>query len=53
MALTIAMHRPEPSVSAVFSKPMDWLVNLEKYLRPGARLDSIDRDPAQGADVHF
>ena len=36
-----------------FSKPVDWLVNLKKYLRPGATLAIIDRDPAQGAESHF
>ena len=36
-----------------FSKPVEWLVNLKKYLRPGARVGIIDRDPARGAESHF
>jgi ubiquinone/menaquinone biosynthesis C-methylase UbiE len=36
-----------------FSKPVDWLINLKKYLRPGATLAIIDRDPDQGAESHF
>lgn len=36
-----------------FSRPVEWLVNLKKYLRPGATLAIIDRDPAQGAESHF
>lgn len=36
-----------------FSRPVEWLVNLKKYLRPGASLAIIDRDPAQGAESHF
>lgn len=36
-----------------FSKPVDWLVNLKKYLRAGAALAVIDMDPAQGAEAHF
>jgi ubiquinone/menaquinone biosynthesis C-methylase UbiE len=36
-----------------FSSPVEWLVNLKKYLRPGASLVVIDRDPAQGAESHF
>jgi ubiquinone/menaquinone biosynthesis C-methylase UbiE len=36
-----------------FDKPVEWLVNLKKYLRPGARVAIIDRDPARGAESHF
>jgi len=36
-----------------FSQPVEWLVNLRKYLRPGAAVAIIDRDPAQGAESHF
>jgi ubiquinone/menaquinone biosynthesis C-methylase UbiE len=36
-----------------FSNPVEWLVNLKKYLRPGATVAIIDRDPAQGAESHF
>jgi ubiquinone/menaquinone biosynthesis C-methylase UbiE len=36
-----------------FSRPVDWLVNLKAYLRPGATVAIIDRDPAQGAESHF
>jgi len=36
-----------------FGRPVDWLVNLKKYLRPGARVAIIDRDPAKGAESHF
>lgn len=36
-----------------FSRPVDWLVNLKEYLRPGATLAIIDRDPVQGAESHF
>lgn len=36
-----------------FSRPVDWLVNLKKYLRPGATVAIIDQDPAQGAESHF
>jgi ubiquinone/menaquinone biosynthesis C-methylase UbiE len=36
-----------------FSSPVEWLVNLRKYLQPGATLAIIDRDPAQGAESHF
>jgi tRNA A58 N-methylase Trm61 len=35
------------------SSPVEWLVNLRKYLQPGATLAIIDRDPAQGAESHF
>jgi ubiquinone/menaquinone biosynthesis C-methylase UbiE len=36
-----------------FRKPVDWLLNLKKYLRPGATVAIIDRDPARGAGSHF
>jgi len=36
-----------------FSQPVEWLVNLKAYLRPGATVAIIDRDPAQGAESHF
>jgi ubiquinone/menaquinone biosynthesis C-methylase UbiE len=36
-----------------FSHPVEWLVNLKAYLRPGATVAIIDRDPAQGAEAHF
>ena len=36
-----------------FSSPVEWLVNLKGYLRPGATVAIIDRDPAQGAEAHF
>jgi ubiquinone/menaquinone biosynthesis C-methylase UbiE len=36
-----------------FSRPVEWLVNLKAYLRPGATVAIIDRDPAQGAEAHF
>ena len=36
-----------------FSSPVEWLVNAKKYLRPGATLAIIDKDPAQGAEAHF
>jgi hypothetical protein len=36
-----------------FSRPVEWLVNLKAYLRPGANVAIIDRDPAQGAESHF
>ena len=36
-----------------FDQPVDWLVNLKKYLRPGASLAIIDRDPDRGASSHF
>jgi ubiquinone/menaquinone biosynthesis C-methylase UbiE len=36
-----------------FSRPVEWLVNLKKYLRPGATVAVIDRDPEQGAESHF
>jgi ubiquinone/menaquinone biosynthesis C-methylase UbiE len=36
-----------------FEKPVEWLRNLKKYLRPGATVAIIDRDPAQGGGSHF
>jgi ubiquinone/menaquinone biosynthesis C-methylase UbiE len=36
-----------------FSQPVEWLRNVKKYLRPGAAVAIIDRDPAQGAESHF
>jgi len=36
-----------------FSQPVDWLRNVKQYLRPGATLAIIDRDPGQGAEGHF
>lgn len=36
-----------------FSQPVEWLRNAKKYLRPGATVTIIDRDPAQGGDSHF
>lgn len=36
-----------------FDRPVEWLVNLAKYLRPGASVAIIDRDPGQGAPGHF
>jgi ubiquinone/menaquinone biosynthesis C-methylase UbiE len=36
-----------------FSQPVEWLRNARKYLRPGATVAIIDRDPSQGGDDHF
>jgi ubiquinone/menaquinone biosynthesis C-methylase UbiE len=36
-----------------FSSPVAWLVNAKKYLRPGASVVIIDKDPDQGAESHF
>jgi len=36
-----------------FSQPVEWLRNVKKYLRPGAAVAIIDRDPGQGAEGHF
>ena len=36
-----------------FSQPVEWLRNVTKYLRPGATVAIIDRDPSQGAEAHF
>ena len=36
-----------------FSRPVEWLRNATQYLRPGAAIAIIDRDPAQGGGSHF
>ena len=36
-----------------FSRPVEWLRNAKQYLRPGAAIAIIDRDPAQGGGSHF
>jgi SAM-dependent methyltransferase len=36
-----------------FSRPVEWLVNARKYLRPGGAVVIIDIDPSQGRDNHF
>jgi hypothetical protein len=36
-----------------FNRPVEWLVNVKAYLRPGATVAIIDLDPAQGAESHF
>ena len=36
-----------------FGQPVDWLRNARNYLRPGATIAIIDRDPAQGGERHF
>jgi ubiquinone/menaquinone biosynthesis C-methylase UbiE len=37
-----------------FSRPVEWLVNAKKYLRPGGAVAIIDMDPSQGRrDNHF
>jgi ubiquinone/menaquinone biosynthesis C-methylase UbiE len=37
-----------------FSQPVEWLVNLKKYLRPGGVVAIVDVDPSQGdRDRHF
>jgi ubiquinone/menaquinone biosynthesis C-methylase UbiE len=37
-----------------FSRPVEWLVNAKKYLRPGGAVAIIDMDPSQGRrDSHF
>jgi ubiquinone/menaquinone biosynthesis C-methylase UbiE len=36
-----------------FDRPVEWLVNLRKYLRPAATVGIIDLDPDQGASSHF
>jgi len=36
-----------------FSQPVEWLRNAKKYLRLGATVAIIDRDPSQGGDSHF
>jgi ubiquinone/menaquinone biosynthesis C-methylase UbiE len=36
-----------------FNHPVEWLRNARQYLRPGAAVAIIDRDPSQGAEAHF
>ena len=36
-----------------FTQPVAWLRNVKKYLRPGATVAIIDRDPDQVGDSHF
>jgi len=36
-----------------FNQPVEWLRNARQYLRPGAAVVIIDRDPSQGAESHF
>jgi len=36
-----------------FSHPVEWLRNVKEYLRPGATVAIIDRDPSQGGESHF
>jgi SAM-dependent methyltransferase len=36
-----------------FSKPVPWLRNVKKYLKPQAAVVIIDCDPSQGAEAHF
>ena len=36
-----------------FGQPVEWLRNARNYLRPGATIAIIDRDPAQGGERHF
>ncbi len=36
-----------------FTQPVAWLRNVKKYLRPGATVAIIDRDPSQGSESHF
>lgn len=36
-----------------FSEPVAWLRNVRQYLKPGAPIVIIDRDPDQGAEHHF
>jgi ubiquinone/menaquinone biosynthesis C-methylase UbiE len=36
-----------------FSRPVEWLRNAKQYLRRGAAIAIIDRDPAQGGGSHF
>jgi tRNA A58 N-methylase Trm61 len=36
-----------------FTQPVAWLRNVKKYLRPGATVAIIDRDPSQGGESHF
>lgn len=36
-----------------FGRPVEWLQNLRKYLKPDGAFAIIDRDPDQGASNHF
>jgi ubiquinone/menaquinone biosynthesis C-methylase UbiE len=36
-----------------FDRPVEWLQNLRKYLKPGGSVAIVDLDPAQGASSHF
>ena len=36
-----------------FSEPVRWLENARKYLKPGAPVAIIDRDPYKSAESHF
>ena len=36
-----------------FDRPVQWLVNARKYLRPDGTIAIIDRDPDQGGESHF
>ncbi len=36
-----------------FDRPVEWLVNARKYLRPGAAVAIIDEDPENGGGSHF
>jgi ubiquinone/menaquinone biosynthesis C-methylase UbiE len=35
-----------------FEKPVEWLENLKRYLKPGATVVVIDRDPAKTGGSH-
>ncbi len=36
-----------------FSRPVEWMVNLKKYLRPGGTLAVVDVDPERSHSGHF
>jgi hypothetical protein len=36
-----------------FEKPVAWMVNLKKYLRPGGTLAVVDVDPERSHNRHF
>jgi ubiquinone/menaquinone biosynthesis C-methylase UbiE len=36
-----------------FSQPVEWMVNLKKYLRPGGTLAIVDIDPDRSHASHF
>ncbi len=36
-----------------FDRPVEWLVNAKKYLRPGAAVAIIDEDPENRGSSHF